>query len=301
MDFGRLADITRVDFSLPPDDPANKAVLNTFSSKGQPRFFAGCPVWGEKEWLGLIYPQDARNKDLLKYYAQQFNCIELNTTFYRMPVPQTVTGWKNAVTKNFRFCPKIPREISHERRLINCRELTQVFCDVMGNLENHLGPFFLQLPPQFGPQHTDRLLEYAAAFPREYRLCVEFRNEQWFTDRHNLDKVFDAFVSMGTGTVITDTAGRRDALHQRLTTPAAFIRFTANDLHPTDFPRIDEWSFRLQEWIAQGLEEIYFFVHSPHHGKMPHLVNYAIQKLNENCGAALRPCTFTDTIQPELF
>ncbi|HET6990830.1 MAG TPA: DUF72 domain-containing protein, partial [Bacteroidia bacterium] len=87
LDFGRLASIDHIDFSLPDDSPATKLLLNSKASENEFRLFTGCPVWGEKEWLGMIYPKDAKDRELLFHYSRQFNCIELNTTYYRIPTP----------------------------------------------------------------------------------------------------------------------------------------------------------------------------------------------------------------------
>jgi len=300
MDFGRLADISRVDFSLPPERAGTAAVLHTFGG-GAPRFFVGAPIWGEKEWLGLIYPKNMRSPDALRHYARQFNSIELNTTYYRIPEPKTVAAWKAAAAPGFRFCPKIPQLISHEKQLIGCEDVTQVFCDVMSGLGEHLGPVFLQLNPGFGPESKKTLLDYLAAFPAHVRLFVEFRHEGWFRAGSPLEDVFRFMEERHFGTVITDTAGRRDALHMRLTSPAAFIRYTANDLHPTDLPRIDAWVERIAQWVEQGLQEVYFFIHTPKHVHVPVLSNYAVKRFNERLNARLSPCVLVDEQQPELF
>lgn len=150
MDFGRVADIQSVDFRLPPD-PAHNAVLLESKSSGQPlQVFTGCPVWGEKGWVGMIYPKEAREKDLLRNYGRQFNCIELNTTYYRIPTPQTVENWAASVPASFRFCPKIPQEISHTRQLVGCESLTEAFCIAMRHFGERLGTTFLQLSPISG-------------------------------------------------------------------------------------------------------------------------------------------------------
>jgi uncharacterized protein YecE (DUF72 family) len=87
--------------------------------------------------------------------------------------------------------------------------------------------------------------------------------------------------SYGTGSVITDVAGRRDVLHNRLTLPKAFIRFTGNDLHPTDFTRLNEWLKRIEQWQQMGLQELYFFLHTPEKHLTAELANYFIEHYNQ--------------------
>ena len=98
------------------------------------------------------------------------------------------------------------------------------------------------------------------------------------------------------GSVITDTSGRRDVLHMRLTTPIAFIRFVGNNLHPTDFRRIDDWVNRMKLWIDSGIETIYFFIHNHEELNSPELCKYTIQKLNAATGLNLKgPNLLNDT------
>jgi uncharacterized protein YecE (DUF72 family) len=85
------------------------------------------------------------------------------------------------------------------------------------------------------------------------------------------------------GSIITDAAGRRDVVHMRLTTPNAFIRFVGNSLHDSDYKRIDQWIDRIQEWIDQGLQNCYFFMHQHEELYSPELSKYLIEKLNKKC------------------
>ena len=98
--------------------------------------------------------------------------------------------------------------------------------------------------------------------------------------------------SLNIGAVITDTAGRRDCAHMRLTVPKAFIRFVGNSLHPTDFPRIDEWVKRIKLWLDGGLSELYFFMHMHEEATSPELTVYLVDKLNKECGLNLKKPEF---------
>lgn len=100
--------------------------------------------------------------------------------------------------------------------------------------------------------------------------------------------------------LITDTIGRRDVLHQRLTSKVAFIRFVANDLHPTDYLRMQEWIIRLKHWIDNGLEELYFFIHTPTHALMPEIAIYFMTEFNKHTGLNVRlPKMITTAIEPD--
>jgi uncharacterized protein YecE (DUF72 family) len=143
-----------------------------------------------------------------------------------------------------------------------------------------LGLCFLQLPPNFGPAGVTELRQYLLGVPPELPLAVELRHPGWYRDP--LARETFAFLSSrGIGTVITDTLGRRDAVHMRLTTPQAFVRFVGNDLHRSDYTRIEEWAARLEQWVGQGLEELYFFVHEPKETHTLTLAAYLEEKLRE--------------------
>jgi uncharacterized protein YecE (DUF72 family) len=106
----------------------------------------------------------------------------------------------------------------------------------------------------------------------------------------------------GISTVITDVAGRRDVLHQRLTTSIAMIRFVGNGLHPTDYSRVDDWIDRCLQWLDAGLQTLYFFVHEPDNKFSPELVKYFIQHLNEKGDFSLTmPRISPQPVQGSLF
>ena len=97
------------------------------------------------------------------------------------------------------------------------------------------------------------------------------------------------------GIVITDTSGRRDCAHMHLTIPKAFIRYVGNSLHKTDYTRVDEWIERMQFWLDNGLEELYFFMHMHDEAFSPELTVYMVDKMNAACQLALGKPTF---VQP---
>ena len=97
---------------------------------------------------------------------------------------------------------------------------------------------------------------------------------------------------MNIGAVITDTAGRRDCAHMYLTIPKTFVRYAGNNLHGTDFLRIDDWVSRIKRWLDGGVKELYFFIHMHDEAKSPELTVYLIDKLNEVCELNLQTPKF---------
>ncbi|KOY84903.1 hypothetical protein AD998_00925 [bacterium 336/3] len=300
MDFGKLKDISHIDFSLPTESSENKRVLAQKYDKTL-EVYVGCPIWATKEWVGKIYPSNAQSKDYLKYYAEQFNSIELNTTHYRVPDKETIEKWKEDVTEGFKFSPKFPQPISHEKKLQGVGLMVKEFCDAIAGLKEHLGVSFLQLPPFFEFKDLHILESFLNSFPKEIPLSIEFRHASWFKN-DAFEKTAQILEKHHISTVITDVAGRRDVLHQRITTDTLLIRFVGNTLHPTDYTRIDTWVEQLKNWFEQGLKTLYFFVHEPDNVLAPDLSVYFIQKLNNVCKLQLKiPQIKQKDIQIKLF
>ena len=300
MKFGKLADISTVDFSLPSDHPQTLQVLERASGKGAPVYF-GCPAWGCKEWVGKIYPPKAKQADFLNHYARQFNTIELNTTHYRIPTTSIVERWMDKVNEQFKFCPKIPQSISHFGGIIkNSDHLVDDFALAINEMGERLGICFMQLPPNFSPKQGSALITFIEKFPMP--LSIEFRHPDWFLGGDEAEKVFEAMERLQVATVITDVAGRRDVCHMRLTSSVAVIRFVGNDLHPTDFPRLDTWMERLADWREKGLEEVYFFLHEPDDVHCPELAQEFIAKANKCMNLGLKKIRFyNQEVQGTLF
>ncbi|MEJ8804428.1 DUF72 domain-containing protein [Pontibacter sp. H249] len=302
MDFGKLQDISSVDFTLPPDHPDTLPLLRQSGNYEKPQVYIGLPVWVNKAWVGKYYPAGMPEKESLVWYGKQFSTIELNSTHYHIPSPTTVDRWRNAVPQGFKFCPKFPQLISHEAALRSTQDVTAAFCEAIAGFEDKLGSSFLQLPPYFAPNQLPDLEAFLAFIPESIPITVELRHPDWFVDNVASLELFDVLQKYNVGTVLTDVAGRRDVLHMRLTTPAAMVRFVGNGLHPTDYTRIDDWVQRLKVWFENGLRQLYFFVHEPDNTLAPELETYLVEQLNKVCGFDLKPPKkFVQPVQGELF
>lgn len=172
----------------------------------------------------------------------------------------------------------------------------------MLHFEKNLGCTFFQFPPYFKPNQLGNLTKLLDTLPDDFELSVELRHEEWFNKPTALDELCAYLKQKKFGLVITDVSERRDVLHQRFTNQTAFIRFTANDLHPTDFTRLDDWKTRIAQWIEHGLQKLYFFVHTPEKYLTPELAYYFIQQLNKKAGTDIQsPKPFINKTQQNLF
>jgi uncharacterized protein YecE (DUF72 family) len=298
MDFGKLTNISNVNFDLPPDDPETARILRGATPRvGLPRVYVGCTGWAMKDWCGWVYPKACKSSDYLKFYGQQFNTIELNTTHYRTPNFADIEKWRTQTPPDFRFAPKMLQTVSHAKNLGYGTGLTGQFCEAILGLEEKLGVCFMQLPEYFSAANLPMFEKYITKLPKAVPFSVELRGSEWFnsTEKQAPQYKTDFFQILEDNkisTVITDVSGRRDVLHQRLTTPIAIIRFVGNDLHPTDFSRLDAWIDRIKTWFESGLHEVYFFTHEPDNLNAPHLAKYFQEKIESKFDAILRGPTF---------
>ena len=301
MEFGKLPNIEGVNFSLPADDPANQLLWQRLSSDEQPRGVAdeqprgvagrlhvGCTQWGRADWVGKLYPKGTKQKDFLAYYVKQFNCIELNTLFYSLQPESVIGRWASLAGEDFRFCPKMSESVSHKPQLKNVQQETQLFIDTVSAFGKRLGTSFLQLAESFGPDRREVLIDYLRQLPSDFQLCLELRHAGWFGKAAD-QELYSLLFEKSIGTVITDTAGRRDVLHMRLTAPVVFIRFITNSLHPSNLTRIEDWAHRLKEWMDKGMRGIYFIVHNHDEFYAPDVALHAVERFNAVCGTALKP------------
>ncbi len=302
MEFAKVSPalLNSIDFTLPPDPAGNADVLKT--GKGNTQFHLGCARWSNKEWVGKYYPKGTKEKDFLTEYAKQFNCIELNATYYGTPSLAQITAWKQkAGSDDFLFLPKLPQAITHTAKLRHTEALVDEFVYSMAGLGAHAGPVFLMPDPNMDTTERPVIRQFIERFPEGAPIFLELRHPSFFVDGY--DEALSAFLKeKARGTVITDVAGRRDCAHMHLTIPQVFIRFVGNALHPTDYSRIDAWVARIKRWMEVGLEQVYFIIHQPDELCTPVLVKYLAENLNRHCGTAIKmPEAITDIAPPTLF
>lgn len=303
MKFGKLLDLNGVDFSLPVDHPQTTRVLHrNLDHSVVPQIYLGATGWGNREWIGRWYPSKSKQNEFLRYYARQFGTIEFNTTHYRVPNPETVARWYELSDPDFRFCPKVPQQISHFQTLNNSEESTDHFLSSIHGLGEKLGPVFLQLPERFAPSRHQAVQDYLNKWPTDLPIGLEFRHHEFFEGGHAAEEVYGELEVTGQGTVITDVAGRRDVLNMRLTNSILILRFVGNGTHPTDYSRADAWAARLKSWVDQGLQAAYLFIHQPDMELVPEYSQYWADAIHKASGIKVRrPELVEEARQGKLF
>lgn len=241
-------------------------------------FFIGCAVWGHKSWVGELYPKGSRTAEFLHLYCQRFTTVEGNTTFYAVPNQETVAHWASQMPPGFEFCPKLPRQLTHNGLLQPSILGALEFLAQMRVLGKHLGPVFAQLPPSYEPALLEDLTAFLNAWPRsEAPLAVEVRHPDWFKEPHagNLNT---RLQQLGVGRVLLDTrpaysgsASYSQPLEPRkpkvplqpvVTAPFSLVRFISHPQQGVNQPFLEEWVTLVDQWLRLG-QRIYFFVHCP--------------------------------------
>jgi len=280
MEFGNVETLDGINLTLPVDHPHTKKILKKNSIKNhEPVVYVGCAKWGRKEWVNLLYPKSSKSGDYLDFYAKQFNSVELNASFYGLKKTD-VLSWKSKVPEGFKFCPKFPSTISVTKS-IKENPRAERFIDTVRLFEDNLGPVFLMLTDKVKSKEFQNLERFIGDLPSDIDFQLELRNGEWYSDSRLFDDLISLLVSKNIGFVVTDVAGRRDIVHQCLTTSQAFVRFQGYNLHPSDYIRMDDWVLKVNEWFKFGLKELYFFCHELDETHTPAACEYFIKKLNK--------------------
>ena len=142
------------------------------------RLLAGTSGFSYKEWVGEFYPDKTPAKAMLANYATRLPIVEINNTFYRMPTAAASQAWRAQVPDSFRFAIKVPRRISHIKRLRACGEELRILSAALADLAPCLGSLLVQLPPHARCDEA-ALAAFLRELPDGTRVAFEFRNESW--------------------------------------------------------------------------------------------------------------------------
>jgi uncharacterized protein YecE (DUF72 family) len=258
--FGKLDNVDHLSFSF--EVPTQDYSFLPNERSGGLVIVVGGTVWGVPQWKGVHFPAKAKPSEFLFHYSRLFPCIEFNGSHYRIPPVAQVEKWVEQVPESFLFCPKFPQSISHWRQFQNCERETDLFFEALFAFGKNLGTTFIQLPPHYSPSKSEPLLRYLETLPRDVCYSIEMRHPDWFVG-NVLEEYGNELKKLNVGLIVCDTAGRRDAVHMRLTSDELVIRFGGNDLHASDEIRLRQWIHQLKAWEKVGLRKCYFWIHQP--------------------------------------
>lgn len=146
------------------------------------KIYIGCSGFSNRDWKGFFFPEDLPSKGQLNFYATQFNTVEINSTFYRRPRPQTLQNWYERTGEDFKFFIKIPKTITHIKRLKDTAAETGDFCNyIHSGIKEKLAGFLFQMPPTFHFSNED-LEKVIETVDPEFLNVVEFRHKSWWNE-----------------------------------------------------------------------------------------------------------------------
>ncbi|MBI1798289.1 MAG: DUF72 domain-containing protein [Candidatus Eisenbacteria bacterium] len=145
------------------------------------RVLLGTQGWSYSDWIGVFYPPGAKPEHYLPFYSQVFDTVELDTTFYDAPKVAIARSWGKRVPGSFRFAAKVPRAITHDRRLAATAAEFESFVRSLDPLGEKLGPLLIQLPAEFTRDESTAgtLRKFLAQVPAGVKVAVEFRDASW--------------------------------------------------------------------------------------------------------------------------
>ena len=141
----------------------------------------GCSGWIYKHWRGLFYPEKLPVKRWFAFYAEEFDTVEINNSFYRLPKPETFEAWRRQAPPGFCYAVKANRFLTQAKKLKDCAEPIERQMRSFNALKPALGPILYQLPPRF-KVNLERLAGFLELLPKDVTNIFEFRDKSWYTD-----------------------------------------------------------------------------------------------------------------------
>lgn len=146
----------------------------------QQKIRIGTCAWSFDEWSGALYPKDWPSNRWLEFYARYFPAVEVDSTFYSAPSETVARRWIEMTPATFRFTCKLAREITHQRRLRDCRAELTAFLHALEPLTPKLRVILIQLPPSYDPRsEKSAFRHFVAQLPSDFRFAIEFRHAGW--------------------------------------------------------------------------------------------------------------------------
>src|SRR3954471_22002028 len=214
----------------------------------------GTQGWNYPAWVGALYPPGTRPSEFLATYARLFRGVEVDSTFYAVPDARAVRAWAERTPPEFTFALKMPKEVTHDRRLRDAEGIVRDFLDRVRQLGSKLGPVLLQMSPDFGPDQLPAAEAFLPTLPGELRFAIEFRQSGWMRPEV-LPRLRDLLAHHGVALALSD--GRwvpRQTMLEQIDRPTAdflYVRWMGPDREITDYSRVQfDRSEEMRAWSA---------------------------------------------------
>jgi uncharacterized protein YecE (DUF72 family) len=244
------------------------------------KLHVGCAMWTHAPWQGRYLPHSRSPRDRLRAYATWCNAVEGNTTFYATPSLDTVKSWAEQTTPDFRFVLKLPKPITHERRLADVDDPLRAFLAAIEPLGQRAHALWIQLPPSFSPADLGALTRFLHRLPHEHRYSVEVRHRGFFEDPRSQQQLEKALGDVGAEWVTLDTTvlfesppasdAEREAWRNkprlprrsRALTSYPVVRYIGRDDAAHTVAGWQPWLDAVADWLREGRSPT-VFIHTP--------------------------------------
>ena len=245
-------------------------------------------MWTHKSWQGRVLAHPLPSHERLRYYASWCNAVEGNTTFYATPARDTVASWAQQTDPDFRFVIKLPKLITHERRLTDVDEALRVFLDAIEPLGPRAHALWIQLPGSFAPSDVPTLARFLSRLPGSHRYAVEVRHPAFFDDPRSAGLLEGVLAAAAAEWIPFDTTAffrspptsdaERDAwtkkprmpLRSRALTDRPIVRYLGRDASARTIEGWQHWIDVAAEWLREGRSPT-MFIHTPDNADAPML------------------------------
>ncbi len=272
--------------------PRSPHILNLIE---QQKIRIGTCAWSFDEWSGVLYPAEWPSNRWLEYYARHFPAVEIDSTFYSAPAAEVARRWLEMTPPHFRFTCKLPREITHQRRLRDCgRELT-AFLRALEPLVPKLRVVLIQLPPSYGPKEEKiGLRDFVAQLPSDFRFAIEFRHAGWH--RPNFIRLLEKHRVCWVWSDMSPLNERNQAPFefQPITTDFLYVRLLGDSVTKYDEQgqrihrygkllwkrevALDNWALRIQRHF-DDIRSVWVFANNHYEGFSPQTCQRLAQRL----------------------
>lgn len=250
------------------------------------RLHVGCAMWTHKAWQGRLLAHPLASHERLRHYAGWCDAVEGNTTFYATPTRDTVASWAQQTDPDFRFVLKLPKLITHERRLVDADEALRVFLDAIEPLGPRAHALWIQLPGSFGPADVAVLASFLRRLPSSHRYAVEVRHPAFFDEPRSAALLEEALAVTGAEWIPFDTTeffrspptsdAEREAwtrkprvpFRSRALTDRPIVRYLGRDDPARTVEGWQRWIDVAVEWLREGRSPT-IFVHTPDNADAP--------------------------------
>ncbi|EWH08916.1 hypothetical protein DS2_14944 [Catenovulum agarivorans DS-2] len=272
-------------------------------------------MWTHPQWQQNFFPDNTSSANHLAFYSQIYSSVEGNTTFYALPNAQTVQRWADTTDEQFKFCFKLPQQITHQNKLKHSDVEMETFLQTLAPLfkRNKIGQIIVQLPPYFAYADLANLRHFLHQYA-ELDLAVEVRHPDFFNKTHTEKALNQLLITSKVNRVLMDTrpvhsqAPTSEAIidaqkkkpkvpvHLIATAEQPMVRYIGCSQLADNLKFIQPWLKHFKTWLEQG-KTPYLFIHTADNAQVHQLAQIWLDELKKHLGYSVYPDTLTKTIQ----